>query len=406
MKEIASNGGTERALLPAMNSIRPRLALAAAVLLGCLGGAQAAGPAAPRPQPDRWLLIVDTSAAMERRAKAVEGVAGELLVSGMNGQMHDGDELAIWTFNQELYAGVAPMQTWHAARSNVISGRSTGFLARQIYRDDARLEPVMSAVSNVVADSTNLTVVLLSDGARPLAGTPFDAQINAAWAQHQGALKKTRMPLVTVLRARNGTFIGHGVSFAPWPVEFPAFPAPPPVPVAPVAPRPAPAKPIFISGAPKKPEPPRPAEIGHGAEELLKPAPVRETAPLVQAAPVEAAQPLPVTTPAPVPLARPIEPAVIPQTAAPEPMTRPVELAKVDPAVERTMLPAVVAPATPTAATPPASPAKSSLSRKWFLFSGIALMWVAILIALVLARRARRARAASLITRSFDRREK
>ena len=117
-----------------MRLLHPLFALIATALLGVLPVARAAespATANKRPQPDRWLLIVDTSSAMERRARAVEGVVGELMVSGMNGQMEPGAELGIWTYNKELFAGVAPMQTWDPAHSNLMANRTVGFLSKQ-----------------------------------------------------------------------------------------------------------------------------------------------------------------------------------------------------------------------------------------------------------------------------------
>ena len=393
-----------------MNKFCPRFAWVA-LLFGCSAFTLAAQPATNatrRPQPDRWLLIVDTSAAMERRAKAVEGVFGELLASGMNGQMHTNDEIGIWTFNKELYAGVAPMQSWQPAKSNIIASRSAAFIGRQIYRGKSRLDVVFQELSRVVAESRGLTVVLFSDGATPMAGTPFDDAINLAYAQYKPELARTRMPLVTILRSHHGKYIGHSVSFAPWPVEFPPFPEAEKQPaVAPInapATKPAaPAKSIIIKPGPKNEE----------SVVALTPEPPTAVTPGAPP-PIKASDPAPIVVPVePPPVAKPAE-LVMPATD-PVPKPKPVEVAQVE--APQTAIPPVAKPVAPpvapevvaTAPAPAVAPAATGpgdvIARKLPLILGIAFMWAAIVVALVLARRNRRSNAASLITRSFDKRK-
>lgn len=352
---------------------------------------------------------------MERRARAVEGVAGELLVSGMNGQMQPGAELGIWTYNKELFAGIAPMQTWDPARSNVIAGRTVGFLSQQPYRSKSKAEAVLAELARVVEDSRRLTVVWLSDGSgEKLAGTPFDAQINEAFTKYKPALAKTRMPLVTVLRAYHGKYIGQNISVAPWPIEFPEFPSESvasnqvakvtaPAPVAPV-------KSIYISRESGPSEVALPANTPRTVETQpagvqLRPSPEPVTnLPALAPTPVETAPTLPVTVVQPIPVVAPPEPPPQVQPAEPkltEVVTAPAMPAVVAPAPAATA-PAAVTPQ-PAPAVPVSAPSEAETSRKWPLIIGISFMWIAIFVALTLARQARRAKATSLITRSFER---
>jgi len=397
--------------------------LIAAALLCVLSisrGAESPATSTRRPQPERWLLIVDTSSAMERRAKAVEGVVGELIVSGMNGQMEPGAELGIWTYNKELFAGVAPMQTWDPARSNLMASRTVGFLSKQPYRSKSKPEPVIAELNRVVGDSRRLTVVWLSDGAgEKIAGTPFDDLINEAFAKYRPALSKTRMPLITILRVYHGKYIGQNVSVSPWPVEFPAFPIDPEktntlAKSATVVAKPAePVKSIYIS-SPKKPdaEKPAPVEVQGGGVKLRPPpeSVVPDVVPPPKPAESVPAQPLPVAVTEPTPVVAPAEPApsIKPVEATPAPAVVPVAAAAPLPSIA-TPSPAapVVAPATPVVPAPQVAIATNTVAaRKWPLILGIGFMTAAIMAALVLARRARRASASSLITRSFDRDQK
>ena len=67
------------------------------------------------PPSNRCLLIVETSRSMQRRADAVLKTVQDLLTSGLSGQLRQGDTLGLWTFNEDLYAGRFPLQTWSPA---------------------------------------------------------------------------------------------------------------------------------------------------------------------------------------------------------------------------------------------------------------------------------------------------
>ncbi len=64
------------------------------------------------PSSRRWLLVVETSKSMQRRADAVLGAVRGMLASDLNGQLEAGDTLGMWTFNEDLYAGRLPLQMW------------------------------------------------------------------------------------------------------------------------------------------------------------------------------------------------------------------------------------------------------------------------------------------------------
>jgi hypothetical protein len=405
-------------------------------LLGLSGITPAAEPAASTPEPDRWLLIVDTSAAMERRAKAVEGVLTDLLGSGMSGQMHAGDELGIWTFNKELFSGLAPMQVWQPGRTNLITRRTVGFVGRQTYGDKARFAAFQDELGRLVKSSRRLTVVLISDGSGEVSGTPFDDAINNSFASHRADMAKTRMPLITILRAQQGTYLGQHVSLAPWPVEFPAFPPEPPkinaVPASEAPVKPVEMKPIIITGGPKK----LAQEVQ--SNEVAAPSPSKAVESTPVAAPSDSAGVVqlpsapaqsPAPTPAPVAAAKNAE-------QAPESSTTPrapvVSATPARASVAELLTPTNGASAAAASAgrvapeqqragqalsrgsevsvPPPASVGLLSIGeetvtvRKWPLIIGIGLMWVAILSAFYLVRRARKANATSLITQSFEQR--
>src|SRR5690348_16222663 len=67
---------------------------------------------APAYPTNRFLIIVETSRAMQRRSQAMTRAVRDLLTSGLSGQARRGDSIGVWTFNEELYAGLLPVQQW------------------------------------------------------------------------------------------------------------------------------------------------------------------------------------------------------------------------------------------------------------------------------------------------------
>jgi len=256
----------------------------------------------------RYLFIVDTSFSMHRRAANTRKIVGDFLLSGLNGQLRPGDTIGVWTFNEKLNAGNFPLQRWMPQARQRIAVGVVEFLQRQRYEKPTQIDKALAPMMRVVKDSDKITVLLISDGDDKVSGTPFDNEINEAFKLNYSAQRKSNMPFVTVFRARKGEFIGVKVSMPPWPVEFPEFPAEPPVarapisqekpkPEAPKVERPPPTAPSLVVIG-KKPEPLSSAPTNATPTEAAKP----ETTPAPAPAPATAipkAEPTPAATTAP-----------------------------------------------------------------------------------------------------------
>jgi hypothetical protein len=265
----------------------------------------------------RYLFIVDTSFSMHRRAANTQKVVGDLLLSGLNGQLRPGDTIGVWTFNEELNAGSFPLQLWMPQARQRIATSVVEFLQRQRYEKQTQIDKALAPMMRVVKDSKKITVLLISDGDNKISGTPFDNEINEASKLNYSAQRKLHMPFVTVLRARKGEFIGCKVCAPPWPVEFPAFPAEPQVAEAPVTqeePKPPPTPPtvppLVVIGQKPEPVASSPTNAAPAVAAKAKPTPAR--------APVPTPEPSPATTTAPEtkPVAKSPEPTV-PQPTQP-----------------------------------------------------------------------------------------
>ncbi len=175
-------------------------------------------------EANRYLLVVETSRAMQRRADGVMKAVQDLLVSGMKGQFRPGDTLGIWTFNEEVYTGRFPLQRWSAETQKPLARNALLFLQGQKYEKRARLDKVLPALDRLITKSAFITVILVSSGEEKIQGTPFDERINDSYKQWRDEQRKAGMPLVTVLRAKKGRITDYSVNAAPFPVEMPPLP--------------------------------------------------------------------------------------------------------------------------------------------------------------------------------------
>ena len=341
------------------NPQRARHWLELTLLLVSLTGPLIAQTSASRTNPlarlatERFLLIVDTSATMEKRGANVEQVVGKLFAEDMKDQLHPGDTIGVWTYTDELHAGQFPLRRWTPQMRTIIAQNIVDFLKSRKYENSSRLAPVLAQLQNVVADSERITVLLISDGGEAPTGTPYDAEIAEAYQINAADQRKQQTPFLTVLRAAKGKFTGFTVNTPPWPIEFPVFPAlakaePPPAP-----PTAVPSLPLATTAPPASV--PAPAIISP-----VPPVPVFTSPP--PAPPLAVSNP-PVVIPAPV---------IVPKTNAVVP------------------LPAA------------ASAGRKSFPLSWLLAGTLLLLGVGVVV-LILLLRSRSQPRASLITRSIDR---
>ena len=194
-----------------------------------------------RPSPtstrseNRFLFIVDTSAAMSRHNEAVRQIVYDLISSGMNGQMRPGDSYALWTYNEQNYPGVFPLQNWNPNDPVLAGGRAALFLKKHRYGKEANPQAVIRDLAAVIESARDLTVYWISDGYTELKGTAFDELINAACFYKIRATKKNPQPLVTTLIAQDGKIAHWAVSLASEPQAIPRTPPKPVIAAKPAA---------------------------------------------------------------------------------------------------------------------------------------------------------------------------
>ena len=174
--------------------------------------------------PRRYLLIIETSKAMDRRTSGLNKTVRKLLASELNGEAASVDSLGVWTFNEDLYTGKLPLQHFSPLDPTTVTTDVMAFIKKQKYEKNARWDPLLPALSHLVKNSPNLTVILFTAGLENVRGTPFDARINQAFNSWREQQQSAHMPVVTVLRARGGKLTDVAISAPPWAVEFPKLP--------------------------------------------------------------------------------------------------------------------------------------------------------------------------------------
>ena len=323
--------------------------------------------------PNRWLLIVETSRAMQPRAEAVAQIAANLVLSGMNGQVRPGDTLGLWTYNASLHRGEFQLQTWTADNTKAIAESVALFLSRQKFEGRPSRSQLFPAMNGVISNSEFITVILISSGGETFSGTPFDKAINEIHQQWQTRQEKARQPFLTMLRAQSGRIADFEVGRPPGPLEFPPLPLELLVtnPVVQTPPAPKPVETL--------PPPVVPNLIVHGK----KPEPVAEI----------------ISNPPPA--------VVLPTnlSVSVELKTNPPTALVISKATNES--PAVINPATAAlpsgSSTNPPMVTEQSAHSKSFWIAGLIAAGAAAGLVWVLVRRSRSQTRVSLITRSLDR---
>ena len=345
---------------------------------------------------------------MRRYAEGTRVALQKLFLSGMNGQLHEGDTIGIWTFNEDLYSGRYPLQLWKEKSQKSLAAGIDGFLQHQSFEKQSHLEKVMPTLFRLVKESEKITIVLVSNGDAKMVGTPFDRNINQIYESSRDALEKLHDPFLTVLRAQRGAWIGYSVTWSPWPVEFPRFLPEPQKPVElPMAEvkmesKPEP-KPLIVIG--KKPEPPTPTAASQTTEtpnEAITALRTQEPTSSQKSELVEKSGE-PVSSEslkAETEVAKPaVEGTIEHATEATEPtQVHPGETVKTSPSTET----AIAKPQVNPVQTAVALPTETKSHWSSYLAVGLVAIIAALGLAFLLMRHDRKTPSASLITRSMD----
>ena len=176
------------------------------------------------PPTERFLFIVETSTTMAKRSENTAKVVASMIASGLKGQIGPRSTIGIWTFNDQLFTGKLPVQTWLPDTRQVTALTFGQFIEKQTFENSPNLSVTWPAVTNIVAKSEHITLLFVTSGYNPIVGTPYVGPIGESFRANAEAQRKNNMPFVTILRAVKGQFVGFSVTTPPWPLEVPEYP--------------------------------------------------------------------------------------------------------------------------------------------------------------------------------------
>lgn len=202
--------------------IQPVFLLAALICVSAVG----AEPGASPPTLYRYLIVLDTSSSMARHKEVAADTLGKLVATGINGRIQTGDLLGVWTIGEKLNPSALGPRMWVDEESGDIGGRVFVLARDAKYSKTANLGLAVSALLEAAQVSGSLTVFLVTDGATPVQGTPFDDAINEVFQGHAAAMKKAKTPFVVVLTAQAGALVSQAISPGGARIYIPPTPKP------------------------------------------------------------------------------------------------------------------------------------------------------------------------------------
>ncbi len=429
--------------MPLAQNIRAARCLAA-LLAGVFLAARVVAQPVQQPVENRFLLVFDTSSAMKSRVPAVQRALNALLAGNMQGQLHAGDSIGVWTFGRNSRTlRSLHSQPWLPEHGAMIASNINHFVSKQQYSGKTSFNVLQPDLNTVMLESQRLTVLIFCDGDGEINWAPDADVFNQIFQQRMAERKKTRQPFVVVLRAQLGHYVTWTMNTPPDPVSvpgFPPWPAPPQPQAPPPPPKPVPptnAPPLIIVGQkpPTNPSPPPPV-ITNTLPPVPAPAPLTNSSANVKtnwsaegevsqlAAPANtndhalgvqdnsrSAGPVAPSKPAPAPAMEPVNPPLptpggVASTPPPKPANPPIPapVSSAAPANVPALAPAASAATTATTAqTNGVAPLATSAwnGKSTLIIAAVVLVCAAGLI-IGMVHRARRSDHSSLITRSMN----
>lgn len=311
------------------------------------------------PDGQRFLFVVETSSDNKKFEANNRQAVFDLILSGVNGHMRDGDTFGLWTFSDEVRAGDFPMTVWEKDSAMELAGRAAGFLQKQKYSKDPNLRALVTSLRQLSDRAADFNVFIVSSGREPMAGTPFDENINAAYKAFVRTSSKTGRPLVTGFVVRNAKPVRASVVLAGDSIVMPV--RPPSLARKPSTPKPPAtdaSAATMVAGAGAAPATNRTPATATASATGVEP-PRKKVIQIVTRTNPPAAQLTASTTPTSTPGAAPGESSPSPTGPAPGPAPAPAVIATATSATP-TMPPAATTPQTSLAPTSSASAAAAS----------------------------------------------
>ncbi len=176
---------------------------------------------------NRFLLIVEATADSARNTQATRDAVADLLVKGFNGIAKPGDTIGVWVAGERLDT-TFPMLVWQPTAARAYAVQADAFVSKRPWVGRWNVTNALPAIKAVAADSTALTVALVSAPRTRLTGMPFSENVSDIQDNAAADLERTRLPFVTFLTVREREFTAAAVNsgMGPWTIPNPPLPKP------------------------------------------------------------------------------------------------------------------------------------------------------------------------------------
>lgn len=184
----------------------------------------------------KFLVVVDSSYSMLTRRESTMGSVQGLVSSGFQDQIRPGDKFAVWAFNEEIDSASFTPLVWDPKRADFLAREASLFAGGYGNKGRANFDLFLRELSYLSELTTNVLVVLFTDGAERLYGLPFDGLVNTAFEKEGLSLRAASRPFVVSFCMQQSRFTQGMVFAGRGPLRLPILPGQAPSETPPPAP--------------------------------------------------------------------------------------------------------------------------------------------------------------------------
>lgn len=174
----------------------------------------------------RYLFVIDASYSMRPFKNVVRQSMYNLVYSGLQGRMSEGDRFSVWLYNKSVFTNEFGNPDWRRDDDRVLASKVNVFLKSTDFENSSDIQGMMSALKPLIKSAHELTVLIYTDGQDEILGTPFDNKINELYMKHRQELKRNGLPFITLLQVLDGEIVDASVNAALRPLVVPDLPEP------------------------------------------------------------------------------------------------------------------------------------------------------------------------------------
>jgi hypothetical protein len=153
-----------------------------------------------------FVFIIDTSISMASRKPAAVALVRELIATGFNHQIKEGDSIDIWTYDTKNHVDGFPPQIWEKAGAERIANGAAAYLEHAHFHGREKSISLKDDLGSLAPNTKGLMVLLITDGGELVSGLGFDDAINDQLPQLARKLTIPSQPFLISVSAVNGRF--------------------------------------------------------------------------------------------------------------------------------------------------------------------------------------------------------